>query len=123
MITYKAITGHPNYLISECGVIVNASKNKIIRGHVNESGYPRVEIGRLNKYYRHRLVAFMWVEGRTEERRYVHHKDGDRLNFNALNLAWCTHKENIDCINSPESYYNWRQPRELDLIPVGTGQI
>lgn len=43
----------------------------------------------------HRLVAMCFVDGRTEERNEVNHKDFNRKNNAAENLEWMTHAENI----------------------------
>ena len=42
----------------------------------------------------HRLVAIAFVSGRTTSRRFVNHKDGDKLNNSRDNLEWTTPKEN-----------------------------
>jgi len=44
----------------------------------------------------HRLVAAAFIQGKTAERRFVNHKDGDRTNNLATNLEWVTSQENMD---------------------------
>lgn len=43
----------------------------------------------------HRLVAMCFVDGRTEDRNEVNHKDYDRTNNRADNLEWMTHADNV----------------------------
>jgi len=42
----------------------------------------------------HRLVAEVFVSGRTADRRIINHRDGNKTNNNWWNLEWCTYSEN-----------------------------
>lgn len=43
----------------------------------------------------HRMVAILFVPN-PENKKFVNHKDGNKLNFHHSNLEWVTHQENID---------------------------
>lgn len=43
----------------------------------------------------HRLVAMLWVRGRTKNRSEVRHKDGNKKNNHYKNLVWVTRSENL----------------------------
>lgn len=45
------------------------------------------------KFYIHRLVAEAYVKNKYNKK-FVNHKDSDRINNNFKNLEWCTKKEN-----------------------------
>lgn len=47
-------------------------------------------------YLVHRCVGKAFVDGMTEEKRYINHKDGNKLNNNFSNLEWVTGWENIE---------------------------
>jgi len=47
-------------------------------------------------YAAHILVASFFVDGKTEERCFVNHRDEDKLNPHYLNLEWVTQKENVN---------------------------
>lgn len=46
------------------------------------------------RYKLHRLVAVCFVDGKTRDKKYVNHIDGDKSNNNANNLEWVTDAEN-----------------------------
>lgn len=48
----------------------------------------------------HRLVALAWVEGRSKDRNFVKHVDGNRLNNKMSNLEWTTRTA---CNSTPRS--------------------
>jgi hypothetical protein len=59
--------------------------------------------------YIHILVALHFVEGRTEDRNEVNHKDGDKTHNHFDNLEWVTRKENNEHKNRVlESHHNQR---------------
>jgi hypothetical protein len=60
--------------------------------HLN-GGYPHILIkinGKRKFMKMHRLVAIMFVPGRTDEKNIVNHKDENKLNYDASNLEWTT---------------------------------
>ena len=61
----------------------------------------------------HRLVAMCFVDGRSDERNEVNHKDFDRTNNAATNLEWMTHAENIkysSLYGVPKDIYGEKNP-------------
>src|ERR1044072_4621404 len=64
-------------------------------GYSGQKEYPAVSMcrpgmggGKNKMILVHRLVALHFVEGRTEARNVVNHKDGNRKNNRASNLEW-----------------------------------
>lgn len=60
------------------------------------NGYRLVTLSSSNKnisYTVHRLVGFCFIPN-PDDKPYINHKDGDKLNNNVDNLEWCTAKEN-----------------------------
>lgn len=61
----------------------------------------------------HRLVAITFIEGRTEEKKWVNHKDENKLNCHSKNLEWVTPKQNSDHSVS----------KKVNKIDIETGEI
>ena len=95
---WKSIKGYSSYEISDYGRI--RKNNGFIKSTINSlSGYEYVSLindrGERKNLKVHRLVAYAFCEGRTEEKSEVNHKDGNILNNKASNLEWCTPSENL----------------------------
>lgn len=94
METWKDIPD-TDYSVSDEGRVASRKfgRWRIMRTWLNH-GYLAAQIN--GKSVRvHRLVASLFVGGRTEARNEVNHKDGDRGNSRADNLEWVTHVENM----------------------------
>lgn len=82
------------YTIDTNGVVVNITRNKILKGTAITKNNRYMKI-HLDKFYAlHKLVANHFVpnpNGYAE----VNHIDGNRHNNTAENLEWCTHIHNI----------------------------
>jgi len=88
------------YMVSNYGQIWSLYKNKLMKLH-ESSGYLNVGLvdattGDNYTERTHRLVAFVFVEGRTTTRNVVNHIDEDRKNNHCDNLEWVTQKENVE---------------------------
>lgn len=87
-------------LIAKDGSAINPKRrNQKATYHINQDGYPCYGGG----VPIHLYVAHGWVDGYFEGAE-VNHKDFDRMNYNADNLEWITHVENIkySSQNNPE---------------------
>lgn len=88
-------------------------------------GYNQIQLcdvnGNKGFFYIHRLVAYAWLPKKDWEYD-VMHKDDNPLNNSVTNLAWCTHRENIqDMISKGRNKVtkNRRYPDEV-LIEIYT---
>ena len=85
------------YKISNYGKIRNEKNNRFVKPLIM-SGYICVHLYNQNKEYinfkAHRLVAHVFVKGKTEEKNVVNHLDENRTNNYYKNLKWVTKKEN-----------------------------
>lgn len=93
---YKQVEGYENYIVNECGRIVNSKYNRELAQTVDSEGYLTVQLwknGKGKTCLIHRLVALAFIDN-PEKKPHVHHKDSDRRNCHVDNLAWVTNKEN-----------------------------
>ena len=78
-------------LIARDGSAINSKRrNQKATYHINQDGYPCYGGG----VPIHLYVAHAWVDGYFEGAE-VNHKDFNRMNYNADNLEWTTHPDNI----------------------------
>lgn len=96
MLQWKEIQGYNGrYFISSDGQIKN-KYGKILKPWIRNGYYTiglMVNKKRTN-YYVHRLVAEYFLSNPDQQRDFVNHLDGDKLNNNVSNLEWCTRQEN-----------------------------
>lgn len=91
---FEAIpNGYGVYFISEVGSIFRLQNGnfKEIKPTIT-NGYYTIKING-ERYYIHKLVAELFVPGRTTERCKVVHRNGDNLDNRSSNLVWATNKE------------------------------
>lgn len=86
-----AIRGRSKW-VSKDGDLINVHRpnQKVSEYKLNADGYP-ITGGSIPV---HLFVAHGWVDGYFDGAE-VNHKDFDRTNYNADNLEWVTHKDNI----------------------------
>lgn len=90
------IINFPNYSITENGDIFKLNGELLSKQTLN-SGYYIVHLYSNNKRKActiHRLVALHFISN-PENKKYVNHLDGNKLNNAKSNLAWSTHSENM----------------------------
>lgn len=88
---WKKLDINNNYYISNYGKLKR--NEKIIKGWVQNTGYRTVNINN-KKYSLHRLIAINFIENKNNKP-FINHIDGNKLNNRIDNLEWCTPKENI----------------------------
>lgn len=85
------------YMISNKGRVWSIRSNRYLKMSIN-GGYYRVGFqanGDTLTIHVHRLVAFAFIHNDDPQNKtQVNHKDGNKLNNNALNLEWTTSLEN-----------------------------
>ena len=85
------IIGKNNYYVSSKGSFKD-NKGVIKNNHKYNTGYKRLTINS-KKYLIHRLVALTFLEN-PENKEFVNHIDGNKLNNQLTNLEWVTCLEN-----------------------------
>ncbi len=109
-IIWKPVKGYENYYeISNTGLVQSLNHvvvqkmfrgagsrtyiGKILKPRKAKNGYLYVQLSREGErktHKIHRLVSETFVEGKTEAKNQVNHKDGNKENNHYLNLEWCT---------------------------------
>lgn len=103
--TWKWISGYKGlYDVSDLGRVRRHYKNGSIRdlSQYEMMGFHKVCLSKNSKrawLMVHRLVAEAFVQN-TERKECVIHLDRNKLNNNAENLVWMTHKERVNHANS-----------------------
>ena len=99
---YKRIKNFKNYYVGSDGNMYKDCGGtrglKRLKGMPNSGGYRAVvmvENGYKERYLIHRLVAMYFIPN-PDNKPYVDHIDGDKLNNAVDNLRWATPKENTN---------------------------
>jgi hypothetical protein len=91
---------YSNYMISNYGQVRSLLKDKLMKpqdtGDYYSIGLRDADTGDLYDEQIHRLVAFVFVDGRTIERDFVNHLDENGKNNHYKNLEWVTKQENAE---------------------------
>ena len=87
------VIGYEDYMVSNTGKLKR--KERILKPDYNK-GYFRYTLCKNNqtkRFLAHRLVAICFIQN-PNDKRFVNHIDGDKLNNHVTNLEWCTSSEN-----------------------------
>lgn len=98
---WRDVIGYEEYFqVSNLGRIYSKRTSKILKQTICKTGYYTVATkigGRNGKslcFKVHRLVAEAFIYN-LENKPFVNHKDGNKLNNSQENLEWCTQSENV----------------------------
>ena len=85
------------YAVREDGLVFHTGRLAWVKPQLSKGGYYRASLlnddGRVKKYQVHRLVAWAFCDGYSEEL-VVNHIDSVRANNHFSNLEWTTHAGN-----------------------------
>ena len=94
---WKEIQGYPDYDVSDQGFVLSKNKMRILRGTVDNVGYPCLNLycDTVRRHVRvHTLVADAFLDN-PKDCKYVDHVDGDKTNNVVENLRWCSNSQNV----------------------------
>ena len=110
---------YDNYMISNFGTIIDVEKGYAKSVYSSDYDYPQIGLyknGEGTDFTMHKLVALVYVPGRTGERNCVNHLDEDIYNFRADNLKWASRSENVN-------YSSYKVGKPVKKIDMETGKI
>ena len=120
---WKNIKGYVNYFVSNKGQV--RRMDCIRNGHLKigrylkqgtlKSRYPNVRING-KSLLTHRLVAYAFIPN-PDNKPFINHIDGNKLNNNVSNLEWCTPYENVQHANLT-GLSNYRKGFHGDWKPI-----
>lgn len=115
------INGYKNYMISNYGRVKNINYKskgieKILEPTENSYGYLYVRLyenTKTKQFSIHRLVAYAFIEN-PYSKPQVNHINGIKTDNRAINLEWCSNKENSD--------HAWNNGLKENVINSATGE-
>jgi hypothetical protein len=95
---WKDIPNYENkYQVSSLGRVKSLKCGNLLSDRLTDRGYNTAVLylnGKPKTFKVHRLVAFAFIDNK-ENKPFINHKDGNKLNNRIDNLEWVTHSENI----------------------------
>jgi len=70
---------------------------RMLKGFIGTSGYWQADLkksGVVTKIIQHRIIALVFIPN-PDNKGYINHKDGNKLNNDISNLEWCDNGENV----------------------------
>ena len=90
---WQKILDAEGYEASLDGSIRNAKTGRLLKQHIGNDGYLRIQIAGRTRLV-HRIIADTWTF-KPVGKDFVNHIDGNKLNCRAVNLEWVTRSENM----------------------------
>lgn len=90
---FEKILDAEGYEASIDGIIRNAKTGQVLKQHIGNDGYLRIQIAGKTRLV-HRIIAETWLL-KPIGKDFVNHKDGNKQNNRAVNLEWVTRSENM----------------------------
>lgn len=106
---WKTSSLNPKYEVNELGQVRHKQKKNILKGSFDKDGY--IVFSMYDEYQNrkdqkaHVLIATEFVNGQTEERHFINHKNFNKEDNRAENLEWVTHQENMEHWRKSQSFY------------------
>jgi hypothetical protein len=120
------IDGFENYEINEKGEVFLLSHYYpdhkcygVLSNRIDRGGYRTVRLSgdkKTHTQFIHRLLACAFISN-PENKPFVNHKDGNKLNNTLSNLEWVTHQENVQ-----EAYKQGLNSTAKRIIDTSTGR-
>lgn len=82
------------YQISNYGHIYSTRYDRLLKPQISTHGYYQTACGADHRIFNHRGVAAVFVDGYSEEKNCVNHKNGKKLDDYYKNLEWVSKAEN-----------------------------
>ena len=86
---------YPNHQVSSQGRVRNKKTGYVLKPTINKDGYEVLSLGNKDNLCVHRLICEAFYGEPPENKTYVNHIDANRQNNHALNLEWCSARDNI----------------------------
>lgn len=98
---WRSVFNYENlYEINSQGMVKSLHRRnpgKILPQYIDREGYPTVKLSKKGKdstRFIHRLLAQAFIPN-PENKKFVNHKNGNKLCYDLGNLEWVTHRENM----------------------------
>jgi hypothetical protein len=113
---------------------IKSPAGKLLKKQISNSGYYYYSLwfmGRSYAKFLHRAVAFAFIP-KVDDKSFVNHIDGNKINNSIENLEWCTIKENNDHSRKMHGHmpplnfkgkFGFDHNRSKSVVCVETGEV